>query len=288
MKIEQYQETKKVALLGIGGNLFLWMMKMVIAFISKSQAMFADSMNSITDVFSSVMTLIGGRIANEPSDEGHNYGHGKAEYIFSFMISMVMILLAIQVVASGVENLLAGNTFLFSTALVVVCLLTIVIKFGMYWYTHRIYRKTENILIRANAEDHLNDVYTTASVLVGIIAGYCQIYWLDSVVAFIIAIRIIVVAVQIFLDSYRVLMDPSIAPEKMEKMIEIMKQFREIDHIDKVTSKAVGKQFLIIAKVSVDGNMTVKKSHEIAGKVKAKMLKDKDIYDVIVHINPVE
>lgn len=286
MKIENYSETKKVGILGIIGNIFLLIIKIIIAIISKSQAMLADSINSATDVFSSVMTLIGGKISKEPSDEDHNYGHGKAEYIFSLTISIIMILLAIKIFSNGIDGLIHGVEFIFSTQLIIVCIVTILTKLGMYFYTNKIFERTKNILIRANSQDHLNDVYTSISVLIGVIAGFFKIYWLDGLVALLIAGRIFWVAVEIFLDSYDVLMDKSISEQKMEEIAEIVKSFQKIDHIDKITSKTVGKQFLIIIKVSVDGNLTVNESHKIAGKLKAQIMELHEIYDVIVHINP--
>ena len=156
----------------------------------------------------------------------------------------------------------------------------------MYIYTNKIFKITQNILIKANSQDHINDVFTTLSVLIGVIAGYFEIFWLDGIVAIIIAIRIFIVSIGIFLDSYDVLMDKSISEEKMQQIVEFVKSFEAIDHIDKITSKTVGKQFLIIVKVSVDGEMTVNESHMIAGKLKAKILELDEIYDVIVHINP--
>ena len=284
--MKNYSETKKVGIIGIVGNIFLLCIKCIIAILSKSQAMLADSINSATDVFSSIMTLVGGKISNEPSDEDHNYGHGKAEYIFSFIISMIAIALAAKIFWNGIDSFIHGNQFIFSVPLVIVCIITILTKLMMYLYTNKIYKKTENILIKANSQDHLNDVYTTTSVLISVVAGYFQIFWLDGIVALIIAVRIFMVSLEIFLDSYNVLMDKSISNEKMEEVIEIVKSFEKIDHIDKITSKTVGKQFLIVIKVSVDGNMTVNESHNIAGKLKAKVLKLQDIYDVIVHINP--
>lgn len=287
MKDTEYIETKRVGLIGIIGNVFLLIIKTIISFISKSQAMLADSINSATDVASSVMTLIGGKISSEPSDDTHNYGHGKAEYIFSLIISIIAILLAVKIFFDGINSLINGSEFKFSIPLVVICIVTILTKLGMYLYAKRRYKITENILIKANAQDHINDVYTTSSVLIGVVAGYFNIFWVDGVVALIISVRIFLASIRILLDSTDVLMDKSIKEEDMEKIVEIVKSFQEIDHIDKITSKTVGKQFLIIIKVSVDGEMKVKDSHKIAGTLKARVLELKNIYDVIVHINPV-
>ena len=281
------KETKKIGIIGMVGNLFLFIIKIIISLISKSQAMFADSINSASDILASLMTYIGGKISGEPSDEDHNYGHGKAEYIFSLIISIITIYLSLKIAMEGVTSLIKKNTFEFSIWLVIVCAVTILTKLGLYLYTHKKGKASDNILILANAQDHINDVLVTSSVLIGTIAALFNVYWLDGIIAIGIAMRICYVGIQVFVESYKVLMDTSMSEGEKEKICDIVKKYGEIDHIDKITSKSVGNKFIVIVKVSVDGNMTVNESHKIAGKLKADILEIKNIYDVIVHINPV-
>lgn len=278
--------TMKVGLVGIAGNIMLFVIKIVIALASKSQALLADSVNSATDILSSIMTLIGGKISSEPSDAEHNYGHGKAEYIFSMLISVVMAYLAIKIAYDGTISLIDGAEFVFSYLLVAVCVITIITKLVMYIYVHKIGLEMNNILILANSQDHINDVWTTSSVLLGIIFGIFNIYWLDGVVAVLIAVKILYEAIKIFVESYNVLMDVSMSKDEIEKIKEIINNEKEIDHFDKITSKSVGNKFIVIVKVSIDGEKTVNESHRIAGKLKADIMELKDVYDVIVHVNP--
>ncbi len=281
------KETEKVGLMGILGNLFLFVIKIFIAFASKSQALLADSVNSATDILSSIMTFLGGKISQNASDENHNYGYGKAEYVFSLLISVVMAYLAITVFISGLKSLALQAKFNFSYWLVIVCAITIVTKLILYQYTSKIGKNSENILILASSQDHKNDILITSSVLIGAIAGKFNVYFLDGLIAITIACKILIEAVRFFITSYTVLIDKSISDIELRKIDQIIHDIPGIDHIDKITSKAVGKSFVIIIKVSVDGNMTVNESHEIAGKLKAKVMELKDIYDVVVHINPV-
>ena len=88
---ERFQITKKTGIVGIIGNIFLLVIKATVGFASKSQSMIADSINSAGDIFASLMTFIGNKIASAPGDEDHNFGHGKAEYIFSMFIAISMI-----------------------------------------------------------------------------------------------------------------------------------------------------------------------------------------------------
>ena len=280
-------ETKKIGIIGIIGNLFLFIIKIIISIISKSQSMFADSINSASDILSSLMTYIGGKISGVPSDYNHDYGHGKAEYIFSMIISLITIYLSFTIAIKGVTSLIKQEAFEFSIWLVMVCFVTIVVKTALYLYTHKKGKESENILILANAQDHINDVLVTLSVLVGVVAALFNIYWLDGIVAVGIAARICYVGIQFFMESYKVLMDTSMSEGEKERIYDIVKSYGEIDHIDKVTSKSVGNKYIVIVKVSVEGNMTVNESHKIAGMLKADILKIKNIYDVVVHINPV-
>ena len=93
----KYEKIKKASILGMLGNIFLLIIKAIVGIISHSQAMMADAFNSAGDIFSSIMTFIGNKIASKPSDDDHDLGHGKAEYIYSLLISIVMFLMAFQV-----------------------------------------------------------------------------------------------------------------------------------------------------------------------------------------------
>lgn len=279
--------TAKVGWVGILGNLFLFIIKIIVAVMSKSQAMLADSINSGTDILSSLMTLIGGKLAAEAPDKGHNYGHAKAEYVFSLIISLIMGYLAVKIAWDGAVSLIDKNVFEISWYLILVCVITMITKFFLYIYTHKIGEKNEDILILANAQDHKNDILVTASVLIGVIAAIFKIYWLDGVIAICIATRIFYVAIDFFVQSYTVLIDRSMDDVEIKEIESIIKTYKNIDHVDKITSKSTGKSFIVIVKVSVDGNMTVNESHKIAGKLKSDIMKLKNVYDVVVHINPV-
>ena len=89
--MDRFEQTKKAGLYGIIGNIFLLIIKGTVGFIFRSQAMIADAANSAGDIFASLMTFIGNKIASTPEDDNHNFGHGKAEYLFSMFIAISMI-----------------------------------------------------------------------------------------------------------------------------------------------------------------------------------------------------
>lgn len=101
---KKFNDIKLAGMAGIFGNIFLFVIKGFIGIMTKSQAMIADSVNSASDIFASLMTFIGNKISSEPKDNDHNFGHGKAEYIFSLFISITMIILAFKLLIDSVRK----------------------------------------------------------------------------------------------------------------------------------------------------------------------------------------
>ena len=135
--MDRFVETKKAGILGIVGNIFLLIIKGTIGFITNSQAMIADAANSASDIFASLMTFIGNKIASEPKDTTHNFGHGKAEYIFSLFISISMIVLSCKLLYDSASSLILGSELKFSWFLVIICIITIIVKICLYLYTNK-------------------------------------------------------------------------------------------------------------------------------------------------------
>ena len=102
--MDRFTATKKAGIFGIFGNIFLLVIKATVGFISGSQAMIADSVNSAGDIFASLMTFIGNKIASKPGDSDHNFGHGKSEYIFSLLISISMIAVSIKLLIDSITS----------------------------------------------------------------------------------------------------------------------------------------------------------------------------------------
>ena len=284
--MNRYAATKKVAILGIGTNIILLIIKLAIGFISKSQGMIADGFNSAGDVFASVMTYLGNKIASMPEDRSHPYGHGKAEYIFSMIISFSLLLVAVEVFKSALKAIIVGQSFIFSWWLIIVASITIVSKAALWLYTRHAGKRWDNLLIIANSEDHRNDILITLSTFFGIILGAAKIYWVDGIVGVGISLWIGYTGIKIFISAYNVLMDTNIEQDYLARLKEEIESIKGVDHVDSINAKPIGVSFIIIVKVSVSGTMTVEQGHSIAAQIKEKIKMKKNIGDVVVHVNP--
>ncbi len=287
MNEEKFQVTKKAGILGIIGNIFLLIIKAIAGFTFKSQSMIADSFNSAGDIFSSLMTFIGNRIASVPNDEDHNFGHGKAEYIFSMFIGISMIFVAAKLFYDSISTLILGSNLKFSWLLVFVCIITILVKSLLYLYTKKAYKKHASILLESNMKDHRNDCIVTFFTLISILLTLLGIYWFDGVVGIGISIWIGYTGITIFIESYNVLMDISLEGKDKDVILDIINGYKEIKKIENISSVPVGAQYMVFVTICLDGNMSTFESHKLADNLEKNISALDVVYKTIVHVDPV-
>lgn len=285
--MDRYETTKKAGILGIIGNIFLLIIKSIVGLLSNSQAMIADSANSAGDIFTSLMTYIGNKIAGEPKDASHNFGHGKAEYIFSLFISISMIVVSLKLLYDSVCSLIFWHSFKPSWFLMGVCIITIVIKLFLFLYTDRLSKKYNNILLDANKKDHRNDCIVTAFTLISAILSYFNVYWFDGIVGIGISLWICYTGIKIFIDSFNILMDKSVDSQTQDLILDTIKAYKDIKKADEIASSPVGYQYIVVLTIYVDGNMSTFNSHTLADNLENDIDKIDKVYKTIVHVNPI-
>ena len=287
--MKRFKSVKRASILGIIGNIFLLIIKTIIGLITNSQAMIADAFNSAGDIFSSFMTFIGNQIASKPSDDDHNLGHGKAEYIYSMLISIAMLIMGLVVFKNSFISIFNNEKYIFSIWLIIICIITIVIKLSLYLYTNKLSKKYNNLLVKANSKDHRNDCVITLCNLIACLLTLFNVYWFDGIVGVGISIWMIITSIKIFLESYDVLMDKSISDKTKVKVYEIIKAHEEIKKVIHFNSTPVGYKYQISFTIYVDGNLSTFESHKIADNLEKEIGKKLDeIYLTVIHVNPIE
>ena len=285
--MDRFNQTKKASIWGVVGNLFLLVIKGIVGFIFSSQAMIADAANSAGDIFASLMSFIGNKIASEPSDESHNFGHGKAEYVFSLFISISMLFVSAKLLYDSGMSLIEQKLFTFSWFLVLVCIITIITKFYLYMYTKKIYRQYNDLLLKASMTDHRNDCILTSCTLISIIFSLFGIFWVDGIVGMAISAWIFYTGIKIFIESYNVLMDKSLDSYSKDIILDLINNYKEIKNVDEISSTPVGYQYIVTITIDVDGNMSTFDSHHIADDLEKNIEAMENIARAIIHVNPI-
>ena len=286
--MERFLVVKKASILGVIGNIFLLIIKAIAAILTNSQAMMSDALNSTGDIISSFMTYVGNKIASKGPDEDHNLGHGKAEYIFSMLISLTMIILSIKMLYSSIKSLFTSYSYTFSIYLIIVCIITIITKLFLFIYTNSIAKKYDNLLIRANSYDHRNDCLLTTLNLIAAILGQFGITYVDGLVGIILSLWIIITGMRIFKESYDVLMDKGLDKQTKDKIDEIVKKYPEITKTNHFNSTPVGYQYQISLTIFVDGNLSTFESHNIANSLEKEITKLDEVFLAVIHVNPTQ
>ena len=286
--MKRYREVKIASILGIVGNIFLLFLKGIIGFLSNSQAMIADSFNSFGDVFSSLMTYVGNKISSKEADKDHHLGHGKAEYIYSFLISIIMLITSYSVIKGAIVTFFRHEEIQFSYWLLFASVITIIVKLSLYLYTRELSRKVKNILLVANSKDHRNDCLLTTLTLISSICGLYGYYYVDIIVGIIISLWIAYTACQLFVESYDVLMDKAMNEDTQNKVYELIGKHKEVVRINHFNATPVGYRYQISFTIFVDGNLTTFESHEIANSLEREIEeKIPEVYLTVIHVNPV-
>ena len=286
---KKYKDIRIASILGIIGNIFLLIIKGIIGIITKSQAMIADSVNSAGDILSSVMTYVGNKIASKPGDDDHNLGHGKAEYIYSMLISIAMMGTALIIFKDSILVIINNQKYNFSIWLVVVCLITIITKLCLFIYTYGLSKKYNNLLIKANSKDHVCDCFVTSANLISCLLTLFNIYIFDGIVGIGISLWMLITYLKIFIESYHVLMDKAMDEKTKELVYEIVKEHKEIIKTNHFNSTPVGYKYQISLTIFVDGNLSTFESHDIANRLEKEIIKRVDsIYLAVIHVNPMD
>lgn len=243
---------KKVSIMGVIINLILMCLKLIGGLFSRSSALIADSLHSAEDMVTSILSCIGGVISSKRANRNYIFGYGKAEYIFSFLISIFMIGTSITLVINSINSIINKDFIHFSHISIFVCLITIITKLILYVYTNIQYKKTHSVLIKASKLDHRNDICITTATLIGIIFSYFGITIVDNVLAILISILIGIAGIKIFIASFQVLMDRAISKNEEDEIREEVLKNEEVLSVQKIITKPIGNKYILIISLVIN------------------------------------
>lgn len=282
---ERNKIIKRVSFWGIFVNFILIVIKFIAGIFSRSNALIADSMHSVEDMLSSILSFIGASIASKKPSLKYSLGYGKAEYIFSLLISIFMIVTSITLLVNLIEGIISKDFIQFSFLSILVCLITIVIKTVLCIYTKIKYKKTHSILIKASYEDHRNDIWITIATLISVIFSYFGVYFIDVILAILIVIWIGKTGVKIFLSAFEILMDKNISKdEELDIKSEILSN-EDILSVEKIISKPIGDKYILIIILCINNYNDIDFVEEIINRIKKQIIyKFSNISNVFIEI----
>lgn len=279
---------KLAGAVGIVSNSLLCVMKIVIGWLSGSIAIVADGINNLADASSSVITLIGFRLAALPEDDEHPYGHARIEYLAGMAVSVMIILVGVELGKSSIEKIISPEPLEFSWVLAAVLLLAIVIKIWQARFNIAAGKKIDSLTLIATGADSRNDVISTSVVLLGVLVGHFAQVQIDGYLGLAVAIFILWSGISLVRETVSPLLGEAPDPELVREIAQIAKSHEGILDIHDlaVHNYGPGKIFASIH-LEVDASVDVMKSHDLVDNVEHEIAEKLKI-NVTAHMDPVD
>ena len=284
------QEIKKASWISIIGNALLALLKVVFGMLAGSLAVVADGIDSIEDVITSLITLIAANVISRPPNIKFPYGYGKAETIATRILALIIFMAGVELAIVAIRKMITGITFEISLPLAVsVTIISIICKVLLSFHLFKIGNRINCQMLIANAKNMQNDVLISFSVLIGLISSHIfKMPVIDSIAALIVSAWILKVAIQIFLQTNLELMDGTKDYKIYDQIFKAIDSVEGVQNPHRVTVRNIGYKLKIGVDIEVDGNLSLKRAHEISHEVE-QSIKSRidDLFDVSIHVEPI-
>ena len=280
----------KVSLVSIIGNAALSIFKALAGIIAHSGAMVSDAVHSASDVFSSIIVIIGVKMAAKASDKDHPYGHERFECVAAIVLAVILFISGLFIGSTAIENLVSGNARDLTVPgilALIAALVSIASKEGMYWYTRFYAKRLDSGALMANAWHHRSDALSSVGALVGIVGARMGFPMLDTIASLVICVFIIKAAYDIFKDAIDKMVDHSCSEETEQAMIECAAKQKGVLRVDLIHTRIFGNKIYVDIEIEADAQLSLAESHEIADRVHNAIEKNfTKVKHIMVHVNP--
>ena len=279
---------ERVSLNTIIVNLLLTVFKLFAGIFAHSAAMISDAVHSASDVFSTVIVIIGVRLAKKSSDDEHQYGHERFECVAAILLSVMLAFTGFGIGLSGVRSIISQQKITVPGALALAAaVISVIVKEIMFQYTASAAKKVNSGALMADAWHHRSDALSSIGSFIGIFGAMIGFPMLDPLASVIICIFIFKVAIEIFIDAIGKMTDRAASGETVQKIREVALSQEGVIEIDDLKTRKFGDKVYIDLEIAVDGSMTLNEAHAIAERVHDKIeLSIPSAKHCMVHINP--
>lgn len=282
----------KVSFITIVQNILLSVFKLFAGIFAHSNAMISDAVHSASDVFSTIIVIIGVKLASKKSDKEHPYGHERLECVAAIVLSIVLLYTGIKIGSQAVKDIIGGNYQNLQKPgmlALVAAVVSIVTKEIMYWYTRHYAKKIDSSALMADAWHHRSDALSSVGALVGIGGAMMGFPVMDSIASIVIFVFIAKAAYDIFKDAMDKMVDHSCDDETEKEMRNFVLAQKEVLSVDLLHTRIFGNKIYVDVEIGVNGSYTLRQAHEIAEEVHEGIEKNfPKVKHVMVHVNPAD
>lgn len=285
------QIAMQVSANSIAVNLMLSIFKLIAGLLASSGAMISDAIHSASDVFSTIIVIIGVKISGKASDEDHPYGHDRFECVASIILAILLGVTGVGIGLTGVQKLTAGHYDTLAVPGVLAlaaAVISIVVKEIMYWYTRNAAKKINSGALMADAWHHRSDALSSIGAFVGILGARLGYPILDPIASIVICVMIAKASIDIFRDAIDKMVDHSCDVKTEESMKREILKVPGVRRVDLLKTRLFGSKMYVDIEIAADGNISLFDAHDIAENVHHTIEnKFKNVKHCMVHVNPI-
>ena len=272
---------------GIVCNIILFLGKLLAGLLAGSVAIIADAVNNLSDASSSVVTLLGFRLAQQPADEDHPYGHARYEYLSGLMVAVLILVIGVELVKSSVGKIIHPEPIDFSMITVCILVASVVVKLWMSMFFGTLGKKINSLTLQATSVDSRNDVVSTIAVLAGCVAGYFLNVNIDGYVGLLVAVFILYSGVNIVKETISPLLGEQADAELVGKIKELVLSCEEVLNVHDllIHDYGPGRCFASIH-AEVSARLDPMEVHDILDDIECEAMKELNV-NLVIHYDPV-
>ena len=288
---EMEQKTAmKISMVSIVGNILLSLFKALAGIVANSGAMISDAIHSASDVFSTIVVIIGIRLSGKESDKEHPYGHERMECVAAILLATILAATGLFIGWSAVEKITVQDDSALAVPgilALVAAVVSIAVKEAMFWYTRAGAKKIDSVSLKAEAWHHRSDALSSIGALVGIAGARMGYPILDAIASLVICIFIEKAAIDIFKDAINKMVDKACDDETEHEMYECVMKNESVRGVDLLRTRTFGNKIYVDIEIRVDGKLTLWEAHAIAESVHDSVETEfSKVKHIKVHVNP--
>jgi cation diffusion facilitator family transporter len=278
---------KLSGLVGLLGNILLFGAKLAVGLITGSVSVTADAMNNLSDAVSSVVTLVGFKLAEKPADADHPYGHARYEYLSGLAVAALIVVIGVELGKSSLEKIIAPTPVAFSLPLAAVLVAAVALKLGLYFFNRHLGKKISSTALLATAADSRNDAVSTSAVLLAALLEMQFGWQLDGWMGLAVAAFILYSGAMLARDTISPLLGENASPELQQLIVDVVTGDEKVlgYHDLMVHDYGPGQRFASIH-VEMDRREDPLECHERIDNLERCCLEQYNIH-LVIHYDPV-
>ena len=275
-------------LVGIICNVFLFAGKLLIGLLANSSAVITDSFNNLSDAASSIIGLVGVKLAAKPADKEHPFGHGRYEYIVALVVSFIILEVAFSCFKSSLDKIFHPEDLTVTTVSFIVLGMSVLVKIWLSLFNRKLGKKTNSKVLLATAKDALGDVFVTSATIISLLVFMIFDINIDGYMGCIVSVMVFIAGISIARDTVEPLLGEAVPEELYKEICEKVCSYPGIEGTHDLIVHSYGPtRRMASLHAEVKNTLSLEEAHEIADKIEQDVLSELNIF-LVIHLDPID